>query len=132
MRPGVDPGGRLAGELLERDQRIVAPTQPRRARLDEVPDERAVLVERGAFPADVLLEGERERLARIVELAQEIGEGAERERTKGVVQVRRAWGHENRYPTGSAIPARQGSPSSRAALTDLAPVRRAVHVAKAM
>ena len=133
VRTCVDPGRGLARQLLERDQRIVAPAQPRGACLDEVPNQRSVLVERRPFAADVLLERERERLARIVELAQEIGERAECEGTECVVEVRRARGHEDRYPAGRVIPARPSAhpPTSRAALTAPAPVRRAVHLAEA-
>ena len=112
-------GGGLARELLERDQRVVAAAQPIGALLDEVADERPVLVERGPVLADVLLEGERERLACVVELAQEVGERAERERAQGVMELRRAGGHEDRYPTAAHDPcpgragrlrARAGSP----------------------
>ena len=106
VRAGVDACGGLARELLERDQRVVAATQPRRARLDEVAHERPVLVERRPVAADMLLERERKRLARVVELAQEVRERAERERAKGVVELRRARGHVDRYPTERPIPAR--------------------------
>ena len=51
---------RLAPELVEGDQRVVAAAQPRCALLDEAANERPVLVERGAFPEGVLVEGERE------------------------------------------------------------------------
>jgi hypothetical protein len=41
----------------------------------------------------MLLEREREPLARLVELAQEVGERAEDEASQGVLEVRRTDGH---------------------------------------
>jgi hypothetical protein len=93
VRARVDRGGALAMELLERDRRVVAATEAARASLDEVAHERPVLVQRRAVASAVLLERERQRLARVVELAKEVGKGAERERAEGVVELRRANGH---------------------------------------
>ncbi len=105
MRTGVDRGGRLAGELLEGDERVLAPAQPVGALLDERPDERPVLVERRAVTAVVLLEGEGKGLAGLVELAEEVREGAERERTQRMVELWRARRHGDRYRADGPIPA---------------------------
>ena len=106
VRARVDSRRRLTGKLLERDDGVLPPAQARRARFDEVADERPVLVQHGAAPL-VLLEGERQRLARVVELTEEIRERAEGEGTEGVVELRRARCHEDSYWAESPIPARR-------------------------
>lgn len=56
VRSGVDGGSGLASKLLERDQRVVAIPETAGSRLDELADERSVLVERRPVAALVLLE----------------------------------------------------------------------------
>ncbi len=88
VRARVDRRRRLAAELLEGDQGVLAAAQPGSAGLDEVPDEGPVLVERRPIPRLVLLEREREGFARLVELPQQVSECAERERAEGVMELR--------------------------------------------
>ena len=97
---GVDRSRRLAAELLQRDERVLTATKAIGALLDERPDQRPILVERRAVAAIVLLEGEREALPRIVELAQEVGERAEREGAQRMVELGRPRRHGNRYRLG--------------------------------
>ena len=122
-----DRGGRLALQLLERDQRVVPAAEPWRALLDERPHERAVLVERR--PAGVLVLDERDRqLGAVVELAQEVGEGAEHEAAE------RGWSCGARRATPPSTRSRAdllSSPRGRAALAAGTPVRGAVVVALA-
>jgi hypothetical protein len=71
----VDSGRRLTGKLLERDDRVLSPAR-RAARASTKSRTTADTVQHRAAPL-VLLEGERQRLARVVELTEEIRERAE-------------------------------------------------------
>src|SRR6478672_6267167 len=113
MRSRVDGRGRLPRELLERDHGVLTAAQAFRASLDEVAHQRPVLVERGACLALVLLECERQGLACVVELAHEIGEPAERERAQGVMELRRAWSHDDTYSARPPIPPPAGARGPR-------------------
>ena len=101
---GVDARGFLAAQLVECDRRIVATTEPVGSRVDEIAHQRSVLVERRAVGASVLLERERQRLIRVVELSEEVGERAEREASQSVVELRRPYGHAPGYAPAGAIP----------------------------
>ena len=99
-RPGMgareDPGCRLAPELLEGDDGVVADAEPRSTLLDEGPDERPVLVERRPTGVLVLDEGNR-KLGSVVELAQQERERPEDKAAQGCVEVRSARGHPTLY-----------------------------------
>ena len=77
------------------------------AGFDEVADERPVLVERRPVAPTVLLEREGQRLAGVVELAQEVREGTERERAERVLELRRANGHAPQLGALRRIPVRR-------------------------
>ena len=83
MRAREDRGGGLAQQLVERDPRVLARRQRARARLDERPHERPVLVERRPVALHVLLERERQLVAFLERAAEEDeraeAEGAQRE-----------------------------------------------------
>ena len=87
MSTGEDRRGRLASEGLERDRRVAAAEQASAPSLDEAPDERTVLVERGSSPRAVLFEDERD-LGALLDLAPVEGEGAEAEAAQGRMEVR--------------------------------------------
>ena len=92
----------------------MASSRPRsrsRARLDEVANERPVLVERRAVRCRVLHECKRQRLPGVLELPQEVRERAEDECAKRVMELRRPNGHVSRY----APPARILSQAARSA-----------------
>ena len=91
VRAREDPRRRLAAELLEREPRVFAPRERRRARLDERPHERAVLVQRRTPERLVLLERERHVLV------DEQPERSEREPAQRAIEVRSAHGHAVRY-----------------------------------
>ena len=131
VRTRVDACRRLAGELVERDRRILPAAKPVGPRLDEVAHERPVLVERRAGRAAVLLECKRKRVALVLELAQEVRERAEHEPTQRVVELRRANGHALRYAPAGANPRSDGLARRAGDLAARAPVRRAVPVAQA-
>ena len=94
-------------QLLERDRRVVPPAETPGAGFDEVADERPVLVERRPVAPTVLLEREGQRLAGVVELAQEVREGTERERAERVLELRRANGHAPQLGALRRIPVRR-------------------------
>src|SRR6185312_9923645 len=106
-RPGVgageDGGGRFALQLLERDQRIVAPAKPRCTLLDERTYERPVLVQRRPSAVLVLDEGDRQ-LGTVVELAEQIGERTEHEPPQGCVEMRGARSHRAVYVIRACSP----------------------------
>ena len=113
-----DRRGRLALQLLERDQRVVAAAQPRRALLDERAHERAVLVQRR--PARVLVLDERDRqLGAVVQLAQQERERAEHEAAEGELELRSANGHASGYAPPRRNPVSAPPTSVLAALVDL-------------
>ena len=95
-RPGVgareDRRGRLALQLLDRDQRVGAVSQAGRPLLDERAHERAVLVERRAARMLVLDEGDGQ-LGSVIELAEQERERAEREAAKSKLELGSANGH---------------------------------------
>ena len=99
MRPGEDPRRRLALQVAHRLADVVPGEEPVGASLDEAPNERPVLVERGTSVGSVLLERERQ-IGAGVEILVERGERAEAEVPKGVVEMRRA--HRNFLTTRSA------------------------------
>jgi hypothetical protein len=79
---GKDRGGGLPSESLERDRSIASAEEPAPARLDEVSDERTVLVQRRSVAGVVLLERERD-LGALLDVAAEEREGAEAEAAQG-------------------------------------------------
>ena len=103
VRAREDLRRRLARELLGGQARVLAPGEAVDARLHELADERAVLVERGPALGGVLLEREGQ-LHPVGELALEHGEGAEAEAAQGVVEVGRAHGHAAPYDSGARGP----------------------------
>ena len=112
MGPGEDRRGRLALQLLEREQRVVATAKPCRALLDERPHERPVLVERRA--AGVLVLDERNRQLRtVVELAQQIGEGAEHEAAERGIEMRGSESHDRLRAPRADLLSRSRRPGPR-------------------
>ena len=103
MRLREDRRGRLAPELLESEESVLACPEHGLALLNEGTHEGAQLVQRGPGALDVLLEGERE-LRTLLEVAAENDEGAEDEAPKERVQVGRAHGHGSGYAAGRASP----------------------------
>jgi hypothetical protein len=91
-----DRGGRLALQLLERDQSIVPTAKPRGALLDERPDERPVLVEGRAGPMLVLDERDGE-VGAVVELAEQERERSKDEAPQGRVEVWSSRSHATVY-----------------------------------
>ena len=79
---GEDRGRGLATEGIQRDRRVTAGEEASPARLDEVPDERPVLVERRPAARIVLLEDERD-LGALLEIAAEEREGSKAEAAQG-------------------------------------------------
>ena len=107
VRARIDRGGALAVQLLERNRRVVTPAETAGAGLDEVAHERPVLVEGGPVTPAVLLEREGQRLAGVVELAEQVCERAQGERAERVVELRRANGHAPQLGATGGIPVRR-------------------------
>jgi hypothetical protein len=118
VRAGEDAGSRLAQELLERDPGVFPGCELARARLDEGPHERPVLVQRRPAPLHVLLECEREVVA-LFERPTEEDERAQAEGAQREVEVRCAYRHPS-----CLLPRRPAS-----CLAARAPVSGAVRVA---
>jgi hypothetical protein len=123
MRGRVYAGGRLAGQLLDRDPRVRERAEPVRPCLDVGAQQGPVLVE----PTRMLLEGERDLVAGLDVRGQE-GERSQAEAAQAFVQVRGAHGHDLWLRAGSLL----SSLGEVFSLASRAPVGHAVVVALAV
>ena len=101
-----DRRGRLALQLLERDQRIGPAAQARCTLLDECAHERAILVECRAARMLVLDEGDRQ-LCSVVELTEQERERPEGEAAESELELRSANGHASGYGVAGPNPVAQ-------------------------